>query len=409
MADSQRPGEGDADRRPLNEHMQADTPQGPRLREHVPAPGETAPTTEWRYCQRCRCRLAERYDPDHMPRCPECRLPYDPLDNTTYDTLPAPAAWKSRLAVFALVIMFGIGAYWTIWELSRMDVPVALGSALFLAMPFSIGALLGFFVRPGLWLAMVFSLIAVPTIVLAVMCIGLHGTFCGITLSVIFTLPALVGAVTGALLRVVFYNSAWDGRRYFFLAGFALLPFVVDQVDRKVFPMEEDLAEVRTAAVFPTSATAAWDSILFYEEVEHEAPWLVRRTLPQPLRAEGSKQAVGDVERCVYKQGHLVKVISERVEGERLAFRVVEQRLRIERNVSLQDGAFLLEPIDARHTRVILTTRYHRHLRPAWLWQPTERKVVHLLHGHVLEGMRRRAEQGSPSGELPELLVTRQE
>jgi hypothetical protein len=147
---------------------------------------------------------------------------------------------------------------------------------------------------------------------------------------------------------------------------------------------------VRTAAVFPAPPRAAWDSIVFYEEVQHEPPWLVKLVLPRPIRAEGSKQAVGDVERCIYKNGHLVKVITERVDNEKLAFRVAEQHLHFEHDVTLRDGAFLLEPIDPRHTRVTLTTRYSRHLRPAWLWEGAERKVIHALHAHVLEGMRLR-------------------
>ena len=31
-------------------------------------------------------------------------------------------------------------------------------------------------------------------------------------------------------------------------------------------------------------------------------------------------------------------------------------------------------------------------LRPAFIWEPIERRVIHTLHGHVLEGMRRKAE-----------------
>jgi hypothetical protein len=50
---------------------------------------------------------------------------------------------------------------------------------------------------------------------------------------------------------------------------------------------------------------------------------------------------------------------------------------------------------------VVLTTRYIRHLRPAWLWEPMERKIVHTLHGHVLEGMRRNLNTGGKEEETP--------
>ena len=37
---------------------------------------------------------------------------------------------------------------------------------------------------------------------------------------------------------------------------------------------------------------------------------------------------------------------------------------------------------------------------PRWLWRPVERKIVHTMHGHLLEGMRRHAEQ-HPIPDMP--------
>ena len=75
-----------------------------------------------------------------------------------------------------------------------------------------------------------------------------------------------------------------------------------------------------------------------------------------------------------------------------LSFEVVEadhaeRELRQPQGRQLRDRA-------GRHTqsRITLTTRYERKLPPAWIWEPIERKVIHTLHGHVLEGMRRKAE-----------------
>ncbi len=152
---------------------------------------------------------------------------------------------------------------------------------------------------------------------------------------------------------------------------------------------------MRTALTFHATPQQAWDSILFYEQVEHAPPWLLTLALPRPVRAEGSKAAVGDVQRCLYENGHLVKRVTRCQVGRELAFEVLDQHLHFERDVTLRDGAFGLEPLDAGETRVVLTTRYIRHLRPAWLWEPMERKILHTLHGHVLEGMRCRSGTGS--------------
>jgi hypothetical protein len=212
--------------------------------------------------------------------------------------------------------------------------------------------------------------------------------------------PALGGAFLGWLLALAFRETPWDRRRYFFLLAFILFPLGAHAVERQ-FPAECAVAEIDTSLVFGASAAHSWNSILFYEQVDHSPPWLLKLALPQPVCAVGSKSAPGDTERCVYRKGYLVKEISQVQEQRLLAFRVVEQHLHFERDVTLLDGAFLLEPIDEGHTRVVLSTRYVRHLRPAWLWEPMERKIVHTLHGHVLEGMRRRLPPGEGFNGFP--------
>lgn len=371
-----------------------------------PAPGReragAAAAGGSRYCLRCSHRLgALPTDTFQRPICPECRLPYNPANPETYATAPRQR-WLFWLALAILLFINGCLTYIVILWMEQTDPASQLGSALFLAVPFSLGALLGYLTRPGVWGGVLLSIFAVLVLASVMFLIGLHGAFCFLTLGAFAVIPAVVGAVFGWALRRIFYRSAWDGRRYFFLLGLAALPFGVDQVERKLFPMDTDIAEVRTEAVFPAPPARVWDRIVFYEQVEREpSSWLLRFALPRPVRAEGSKAAVGDVQRCIYRHGHLVKVITERVHPERLAFRVAEHHLLIERNVTLLDGAFLLEPCAGGQTRVILTTRYQRHLRPAWMWEWVERRVVHALHGHVLEDMRCGVGEPSPPPAYP--------
>ena len=110
-------------------------------------------------------------------------------------------------------------------------------------------------------------------------------------------------------------------------------------------PFARPIAEVSTSATFDAPAAAAWDAIVFYEQVEHEPPLLLRLALPRPVRAEGSKAAVGDVERCIYARGSMVKTITRRDEPRLLAFDVSEQHLHFEHDVELVDGSFILQPL----------------------------------------------------------------
>ena len=146
-----------------------------------------------------------------------------------------------------------------------------------------------------------------------------------------------------------------------------------------------------TSTTFDASEAATWEAIVFYEEIKHKPPFLLYMALPQPARTEGKKEKVGDQQRCIYKNGYLVKTITHLEPPRLLAFDVTEQHLNFEKDVTLVDGSFILQPMAREKTRVVLTTRYARLLRPSWLWQPIERTVIHTLHEHVLDGMRERA------------------
>src|SRR5207247_5014102 len=89
-------------------------------------------------------------------------------------------------------------------------------------------------------------------------------------------------------------------------------------------------------------------------------------------------------------------------EGRRLTFEVVEQHLHFERDMTLRDGSFEIVPAEHGQATVVLTTRYERRLSPRWLWEPMERRIVHTLHAHVLEGMARQVvQQTRPQRDAP--------
>jgi hypothetical protein len=302
--------------------------------------------------------------------------------------------WKFWFPWFCLAVLAALIAYGTILYNGE------LGYALFFAVSFSMGGIIGYTTRLQVWLTLVLTIMATTLVVFAIVCGGLAGIFCGLTLEAIFLGPAIVGALVGWLLGVMFQHTLWDHRRYYFLLMWIALPYGTAAVESR-WPVPQEVVEVRTSLTFHATPAQAWNSIQFYEQVEHEPPWLLTLALPRPVGTEGSKAAVGDVQRCIYRKGYLVKQITRRQEQRLLAFTVLEQHLHFERDVTLLDGSFAVEPLDGQSTEVELTTRYVRHLRPAWLWEPMECKIVHTLHGHVLEGMRRKAETEGGEKEIP--------
>lgn len=195
----------------------------------------------------------------------------------------------------------------------------------------------------------------------------------------------------GAMLRSRLRTSVWSQRHFLPLVALTCLPYGVQWVENQL-PRRTEVATVQTELRVDATAEEAFRAVQFYEQVEHDPPWLLHLALPRPIRSQGSKESVGNVVRCYYDRGYLVKRISERVENERLAFDVLEQQLGFEHDVKLQHGSFEIVPDDGAHRRrcrIVVTTTYERYPRPTWIWQPFEELVVHTLHEHVLEGMRR--------------------
>jgi hypothetical protein len=355
----------------------------PAPEEPLPPPPDDGP----RYCRRCRTRLGPHPLDDAATvstKCVRCGLAYDPARPETYLGQRMPMRWRFWVPFFVVAIVAGVASYGIIFQNGTM------GYALFFGVPFAIGGFLGYGTRVSFWMTLLLSLLAIACVVCALLAMDFSGIFCGLTLGLFFLVPALVGCGVGWILKVATRDAAWDNRRFVFMGMFLGLPLGVEQVESR-WPITHDLAEVSTSTTFDAPVDPTWEAIVFYEEIKHKPPFLLKLALPQPARTEGKKEAVGDEQKCIYKNGYLVKTITHLDPPRLLAFDVTEQHLHFEHDVDLVDGSFILQPMARDKTRVILTTRYRRLLRPSWLWEPIERTVIQTLHGHVLDGMRGRA------------------
>jgi hypothetical protein len=162
-------------------------------------------------------------------------------------------------------------------------------------------------------------------------------------------------------------------------------------------------ATVSTEAILPAASTIVWAALVFYEEVTHRPPLLLQALLPHPLRSEGDKRNVGSIVRCTYREGHLLKIITNVDEGHMVAFDICEQELRIAGGARLLGGSTVVQPISSLDTRVTLTTRYalpERRLAGLRRWISAQ--VTHAFHRHLMEGIRRVSEdRDSLQSQLP--------
>jgi hypothetical protein len=268
-----------------------------------------------------------------------------------------------------------------------------MGWSLFVAVPVSFGAILGYACRVQTWAFAFLGILAIASVVFALVSMNLAGIFCGFTLGVIFLVPTFFGLSLGVILRMVLISCRWDHAWYFrwYVWLIAAAPLGLQQIE-SALPRREEIAVVQTGLKVDATPEEAWNAIMFYEEVEHAPPWLLHLALPQPIKSVGNKQKEGEIVRCFYNCGTISKRISRVEPNRRLKFEVVETVMRSENYAHLKDGSFEIEPVGDSQSRITLTTRYERKLHPTFFWEPIERKIIHTLHGHVLEGMRRKAE-----------------
>jgi len=263
------------------------------------------------------------------------------------------------------------------------------GAALWIGLPLSLGCLLGYGTRVKAFVRVALAIAVACTFILALMSMQLAGIFCGLLLAAIVTGPVLLGTLIGWMLRLSMKASRFSQRAHLPPVLFLAIAPVWAMIEGRAGP--QPIEAVSTREVIAAPLNACWDAIMFYEEVRHEPPLILRIGLAHPLRTIGSSGAVGDRKICIYNKGRITKQVTQAEPGRILAFDVIEQSIGYERSVRLTRGSFSFEPIDDAHTAVTLSTTYEPLLTPRFVWRWGEAIAVHALHGHVIEGMRRRA------------------
>lgn len=257
----------------------------------------------------------------------------------------------------------------------------SFGLAFVLAAPFALGFANGyFFSKSG---AGCFGFLGLTTALSALICVltGNAGLLC-ITLGmVLMFLPLALGALIGSVCR-----ARWK-------AGYLVPPIALFLATLGALWLEPHLTPphapetVVTARVFPMDREAAWNSIVFYGDVEAPPPILTRIGLARPLGTTGVPDKVGARTQCDYTTGRIEKLITELRTGELLAFEVTEQVGVEDHSVELLSGSFSFEDAPGGGTLVTLRTTYRPLLDARFAWRPLERAVCRDLHLHVLRGM----------------------
>jgi hypothetical protein len=329
-------------------------------------------------CLSCAYTLSGLHSPG---ACPECGQRFDLADCTTYALRPPFLRWNFWFPGLCLSVLGGTAVVAILaFALGNW------GASLWLGVPFSVGCILGYRLRVRWYLLPLFCLVGILGLILGLVSLSLAGVYCGLVLGAIFLVPIFVGAVLGVVLRHHLKARGFSQASYLPILFFWLIPLAGGVIEGR--PCGAHPESVSTEIVIPAPVARCWDAIMFYEEVTHEPPLILRIGLAHPLYTIGASCRPGDVKTCIYNKGRITKRITAVAERSVLEFEVIEQHIGYERDVRLIGGSFHFEPLGPASTRVTLTTTYEPYLSPRFCWRPGERLAIHLLHRHVLEGMR---------------------
>ncbi len=320
-------------------------------------------------------------------RCPECGRSFDLYDAGTFTRKPPYVWWKLWLPGLVQAMIFGVVS------MAIMALLGQWGWALWVGVPLAAGCLLGYRFRAAWILFPALVMTVLTGLILSAIVLHLAGLYCGLILGGIFLSPIVAGAIAGVILRLILKARGYEQSAYLpSLILFALL--LVGAVIEDRFGATPPRESVSTTRIIHAPIETAWESIMFYEELTHDPPWILRIGLAHPLRTYGSSASVGDEKVCIYNKGRLTKRIAEVEAPHLLAFTITEQSIGYERDVHLTGGSFRFEAVDEKTTRVTLMTEYEPLLGPRFAWRWGEHYAVRTLHEHVLEGMAREAEPG---------------
>ena len=349
--------------------------------QFAPPPADIGQNAEPR-CLRCGYFLRGLTE----PRCPECGRAFHPSDQATFTWKPPLLRWRLwapglGLAVSLALLQSGLLIY-----------AGSFGWALTLVVPLVAGTVLGYGVRAKWFIITLLSLLLLSATFFGLMSASLAGVYCGLILAGIFLGPILVGAVGGVILRQLLKRSRFSQGPHLPTLGLivsAIVPVLIGLAEPH-WHGQVAVRTINTSLVLDAPPRRVWDALLFFGDVKAEPPWLAEVGLPHAVRVEGNLGGVGDSRRCVYSKGYLVKKVTAWQPHQRLGFKVTAQHRVETRSAELKGGAFHLTPIaNGTKTRLRLTTKYRPLLQARTIWSPLERATVHVLHKHVLRGVRR--------------------
>jgi hypothetical protein len=313
---------------------------------------------------------------------------------------PGPRA-VARAGASCALLVAGLAALGLVLTVFGVYVARSYGVALFLASPFLLGVLTGFFLNranpQSVLRTLLVTLVVLVATSLLLMLFALEGAVCLLMAACLAIVPAAIGA----LLGLIFAEQSWRARPAALCVAFVPLLALV----------EARVSGPATFAVTTTIDIAAppavvWHHVVSFSELPPPREFLFRTGVAYPVRARLEGSGAGAVRHCEFSTGAFVEPITVWDEPRRLAFDVVAQpdaleewsfyeRLRpphLEQRFRSERGQFELVSLADGTTRLEGTTWYTLDVHPLLYWRVWADSFIHTIHQRVLAHIKGLAE-----------------
>jgi hypothetical protein len=293
---------------------------------------------------------------------------------------------QGLVAGISTAFVFGVGGFFLI-----KDDTGAMGSVLFLALPFATGFATALVARRrNILIASLILGLLMATAVLVMT--KLEGWVCVLMSAPLIAFGLAVGALLGILARSLIDKARRPGGiSMILLLVLPLFLMGANQIEKPArrIPRAETFTSVLRVNASPQEV---WDAIKTMDRVNAHKGFLMRIGLPVPVSCSVDKEAVGGTRTCYFETGFIQERITEWDPPRSMKLDITAWDIPGRPWLAFQDASYELH-VENGQTVMTRTSTIVSRLMPASYWRRFEEIGVTTEHEYLFEAVRKRLEK----------------